>query len=496
MSGAIGQNFLRHIVANIEDSVPRLVFADWLDEQNQPDRAEFIRVQVERARLPAWDRAQVRLRLREQRLLAHYSEKWLAEFPTIDGAKWEGFRRGVVAEVAFASFEAMRAHAHECRAVAPVEAITVRWPREREPRTGGPPIAELRELVLTGRPSNETEVARLAESPQLATLQSLTIHHIWPAGLARLLASPHLSGLKSLRLPLNTLGNIGLRDLTRARTLTHLESLDLSARHAAGRYHDGPAMRADGIEALANWPALATVRTLRLDGNEIGRDGLRALARSRYTAGLKELYLPSSRIEGHMLAELREAAPTLRLDVFNLSENMLRVVGCEYLATLPCFRELKDLHIGRCEIRLDEMQLLARKAAFLEQLQVLNVDDNYLRAAGLRALLEKRPVLHTLSIFNNDLGLEGLRHLTESEATNQLWYLDIGFNELNDQAADLLGTTAHLQNLVHLRAFDNGFTTAAVRQLRASPLGQRLQQLEVRDWPPANLPADSDDIPF
>jgi uncharacterized protein (TIGR02996 family) len=151
MIGPLPKGFLDEIVANIDDDTPRLVYADWLAEKGRDDRAEFIRVQVERARRPAWDAGQVRLRLREQELLKRHGEEWLAEMPAVEGAKWEGFRRGIVAEVSFASFEAMRANAHTCRRVAPVEAVTVRWPRQREEGRDVPPIAELRELSLTGR---------------------------------------------------------------------------------------------------------------------------------------------------------------------------------------------------------------------------------------------------------------------------------------------------------------------------------------------------------
>src|SRR5690242_12487405 len=140
--GRLEGSFLEDIVANIDDDTPRLVYADWLAENGRDDRAEFIRVQIERARRPAWDAAQVRLRLREAELLKAHGEKWLAEMPAIEGARWEGFRRGVVAEVSFASFEAMRASAHACRAVAPVEAVTVAWPRRIEAEVA--PIAELR----------------------------------------------------------------------------------------------------------------------------------------------------------------------------------------------------------------------------------------------------------------------------------------------------------------------------------------------------------------
>lgn len=44
---------LRAVCAEPGDDTPRLVFADWLDEHDQPERAEFIRVQCELAKLVA-----------------------------------------------------------------------------------------------------------------------------------------------------------------------------------------------------------------------------------------------------------------------------------------------------------------------------------------------------------------------------------------------------------------------------------------------------------
>ena len=65
MSDNLARGFLEDITAHPDDDAPRLIFADWLEEKGDSDRAEFIRVQIERARLPAWDARQVRLRLRE-----------------------------------------------------------------------------------------------------------------------------------------------------------------------------------------------------------------------------------------------------------------------------------------------------------------------------------------------------------------------------------------------------------------------------------------------
>jgi uncharacterized protein (TIGR02996 family) len=61
--------FLAAIRAAPEDDAPRLVYADWLDEHGQSERAEFIRVQVELARRESAD-----LRAREAELLARHHD--------------------------------------------------------------------------------------------------------------------------------------------------------------------------------------------------------------------------------------------------------------------------------------------------------------------------------------------------------------------------------------------------------------------------------------
>jgi uncharacterized protein (TIGR02996 family) len=497
MSGSLAKGFLDDIVANIDDDTPRLVYADWLTENGQDDRAEFIRVQVERARLPAWDAAQVRLRLREQELLKQHGEQWLAELPAIAGAKWEGFRRGIVAEVSFASFEAMRAKAHACRVVAPVEAVTVRWPRRAEGEADAP-IAELRELSLTGRPDREDEIAWLADSPQLSTLRALTVHGLWVDALRRLTASPHLSGLKAFRLPSNNLGNAGIRVLTQAASLTSLEELSLVGR-LYERYGEDPTVHAAGMEALAAWAGLASVRALTLTGSDLRRAGLRALLRSRHIGALKELSLRSGRLDGQMMDEFGSASPALRLETLNLGENVLKELGVAYLATAGCVRELKALWLDRCEIPLGGARTLTKKAAFLDGLRMLDVGHNHFGPTGLTALLDRAPpALHTLRMRDNDLYDKGAALLAASPASDVLLEVDLSQNILGPAAAQALGESAHLRRLLVLRLVDNRINESAGATLAESPLGQRLAVLELKDEPPLPDPSPlgDDEIPF
>jgi uncharacterized protein (TIGR02996 family) len=81
--------FLRAIGAAPADDAPRLVYADWLDEHGQPERAEFIRVQCELARPGGERMRRTELRLRERELLAEHGEDWTRPFRKCRARKFE-----------------------------------------------------------------------------------------------------------------------------------------------------------------------------------------------------------------------------------------------------------------------------------------------------------------------------------------------------------------------------------------------------------------------
>src|SRR5262245_51579788 len=64
------------ILAHPDDDTPRLVYADWLDEHGDHDRAEFIRVQCRLARMNEWDDGYTADHLRATRLLHEHEMKW------------------------------------------------------------------------------------------------------------------------------------------------------------------------------------------------------------------------------------------------------------------------------------------------------------------------------------------------------------------------------------------------------------------------------------
>ena len=483
MSGNKARGFLESILAHPDDDAARLVFADWLEEQGDGARAEFIRVQLERASLPEWDARQVPLRLRERVLLDQHGPRWKGELPGIEGVNWEEFRRGFVATATFTSFAVLKANASACWAAAPIEAVSVRWPGQRDALASIAPIAGLRELCITGTLVDSRDVGRLADAPLLATLRALNVRNgsLGVEGFRRLVASPHLGNLTALCVPFNSIGNGGISALFNAESLTSLAVLDLSETGSYGRYGEDPIINATGLEALAGWPGLGRLRSLALSGNDVRRAGLRALLRSPRCSGLKALALRANGLTGQAMQEFGSARAELQLDFLDLGENLVEDIGPSDLALAPCLSELKVLELDRCEIHLSGARWLVN-ATFLGSLRRLNVNNNSFGPEGLYRLLEKKPpFLHTLRMVDNDLGDEGAAHLAESPASAVLLDVDLAQNGLRDQAAKILGKSKHLKNLLVLRLHDNEIGKPAIAALVDSPLGKRLTVLDVRD---------------
>src|SRR5215467_10473117 len=94
------QGFLAAIRENPDDDTPRLIYADWLDDRGDADRAEFIRVQCELAKYADRDARPSELVSREANLLACHEEEWLGPIWEYLPSRDEGirFRRGLLDE--------------------------------------------------------------------------------------------------------------------------------------------------------------------------------------------------------------------------------------------------------------------------------------------------------------------------------------------------------------------------------------------------------------
>jgi uncharacterized protein (TIGR02996 family) len=296
--------FLQDIKDHPDDDTPRLIFADWLEEHGQPERAALIRVQVERARLPEADPRQRQLAAEEQQLLREHGDAWLGPLRLL-ADRWE-FRRGLlhldVNTWRFRDPRVTESHADEFLWV---ERLHLRGLDSRSVARFTEPsfLAHFRQLDLSEGLIFKEGALVLAHSPALAGLSLLGLggNAIEDAGLAVLAASPHLAGLRVLQLWGNRLGDVAAHTLARSPHLNRLTTLDLMGNH----------LGASGAAALAAAPPCARLTALDLTYNGLGPRGASALADSPFMANLTALGLRGNQIRGAGATSLA-SSPYLR----------------------------------------------------------------------------------------------------------------------------------------------------------------------------------------
>jgi uncharacterized protein (TIGR02996 family) len=115
---------LAAVCAAPDDDLPRLVFADWCDENGEEDRAEFIRVQVELTK-GVIGKKRVALLKREQELLKEHRAAWtdnIREFTDDFRDEPIRFRRGFVEDISI-NDELLERHGDELFRRAPIRTL-------------------------------------------------------------------------------------------------------------------------------------------------------------------------------------------------------------------------------------------------------------------------------------------------------------------------------------------------------------------------------------
>jgi uncharacterized protein (TIGR02996 family) len=256
--------FMQAILANPDEDAPRLIYADWLEEQGNYDRAEFIRVQCARVQLPPRDPLRKEFAKRERDLLFRHAEEWRNGLPPLSHLVWRFWERGCMAAVQVNQVAALCHQAEMIFSVAPVQTLifwnidddtagrlaqepflerirrfTVRggsltWRGVRllaESRF----LASLKELRLEHQRMGDNAVETLAQSPNLAGLQSLCLvsNGITSHGFEALVVSPFLRGLTEIDLSFNNIGRAGMESLIRHKPWKQLSVLDLQSNSSS-----------------------------------------------------------------------------------------------------------------------------------------------------------------------------------------------------------------------------------------------------------------------
>lgn len=272
----VESGLLAGIAAHPHDDTPRLVYADWLEENGQPLRAEFIRVQCAVKHLEelpaAQQRPHVHLWRRNQELLDHHRRDLLG--PLGDDLSYFDavFDRGFLAELTITA-DLFLKHAAAVRAFKPLPRIRIHQVCEEEFR----PLLSCAELAL---------VETLNVAPHIAESD-----RIGESGAGAIAQCPRLNRLEVLEMEGCDIHDEGLLAIAHTQKLPSLIELDVSVNQITNH----------GVIMFVESPLWPRLRRLVLGGNPLNDMAAMYLARAADTSQLENLNLRFTGIgsEGH-----------------------------------------------------------------------------------------------------------------------------------------------------------------------------------------------------
>ena len=311
---------LEAIVGSPEDGLPRLVYADWLEEQGESGRAELIRF----GPAPATPEKQ-----------AEYNDLVKRVAPQIPEEFARSIHRLLFAQGLMAAVVQMRG-------------LLTKAFQER----GGPWLRQVRtfKLNIVGTTKHWEKVAAM---PLLGYVRNLDVSNcqLGRDGLAGLLGSPHLRGLFALNLAGNRLSRADtLKPLVETGNVPRLVNLDLSSNW----------LNMEAVRALLGWPQAGKLTALSLAGNWIHSTGAALLADSQELGELTYLNLSHNYLHDAAVQALVQGAGLPRLAHLAMAGNAFTDAAAHALAGSALLSRLRQLEIQRTAFTLDGVLAIAR----------------------------------------------------------------------------------------------------------------------------------------
>lgn len=258
--------FLAEIVANPRDLTPRLIYADWLEENGDP-RGEFIRIQCELAE-PSddYDRRE-RLDNRQDELRRMYERDWTA--PIRDKVTGWSFRCGFVESVEVTAEDFLK-HEDQITGFAPIRRLTLLRAEGQLPNVMERRLIPHLEAFRVERSillQSDTAAIRKTRFPNLHMI------HFVECNLTDQTFEPLLQlktdQLRDADFSINKLRNASAAAIADSLVFSGLTELNLMANE----------IRQKGAIALARSSGLNNLQYLDIRGNKVDLKGMEPLVR-------------------------------------------------------------------------------------------------------------------------------------------------------------------------------------------------------------------------
>lgn len=348
----------RAILERPDDDAPRLIFADYLEEQGtakDADHAELIRLQCQLARIPPNTSRFMPLQQRCQELLRTSLTSLSDAVRPLCTAF--NIRRGFVDSVQLTN-QQFTAHAETLQALAPIQ----RWAFRPVPpfQASGshfqdivthPAFAKVAEIEVDFYAPNEA-LALLAQSPFRTGVRGFAVTESYADERSLqtfLKAVPQLTALYASR-------TFAKRFATTWRPNTAHRLRTLSLPHCR--------VTNEVLVYLARSTAFAELETLVLDANPFDERGLYALAESSAFPALQMLSMGECSLGNHGAEVLARSRLLANVRVLNLAGCQIDAVGCQAFADSPYLQNLELLCLDRNRVSIGvEHELVARFGA-------------------------------------------------------------------------------------------------------------------------------------
>ncbi len=463
---------LAAICANPEDDTPRLVFADWLQENGSSEWAALIRCECELARIAddgsgaeavfrflrdrdnqslkgvKWGAVdpeiarRVELMAQAKRLRPKARREMVSLIPRNAGLGWQndthrGFpdtlyatRKNKVDPAAIMHLPPFRLLVGYCNAE-PTDAV-------REWVAGGL-LRHMRELLV---PDNRADLTpEFSTSPDVVGVRTFS-HYRWTGtGSAEvcvrwLTATTNWSGLRELDI-------VGVLEREPAAMLFHAEHLRKLTRLRIR----GSNWTRHTIRDLNHFTEL---RDLQLSNCGLGDDAAEVIAKMPGLAKLRSLSLPGNQITGRGATALLTSPHLANVAFLDLEQNPVRGLDAKPLASAPA-AGLRALQLHGCRLTPKDVGAMATSPR-VSNLVYLDLDWNRLPEPALSRLVKglgnHAPAI--LYLIGNEFGAPAIRVLAAWEAARNIHMLHLRQNPLKLAAAKILASSPHLTTLRHL----------------------------------------------
>lgn len=340
-------DLLAAVADHLDDDGPRLIYADWAEEHGDPERAEFIRLQIRLAGKDIFDREFAQLTSQSDDLIRLHGHRW--KIPELKGR--QEFRRGFV-EFVWLRGDRLRIEADRIKNVPTVQSLRISGADDHlDTLARLPYLPRIGSLDL----SNNSVPARnrlllFFEQANLPALSELRLRNnmLWPEQLQELASHPSFPRLRLLDVSGNPLGDDGISIVAENEKFLELRSFICRSN----RLDISHTIHGSGAERLAHSSILARLSHLNLDGHSVGDGGILSLANTERLNELEWLDLSDNDIglrDEHWATPFIQARTLERLRVLRLRHNRIGRKARKILERWQQRRPGRILDVGQFE---------------------------------------------------------------------------------------------------------------------------------------------------